>query len=375
MPGNPLNLDLPTVGATEGPEYATKVYAAFIAISDDLEAKVTPDEISVNADFSLMASGTSYGLTDADRIRFTEKGSLPGATITGSLFAYDDELYFQDGSGTNVKMTTGGAVAGAAGNVSTTGSPAYATSGVEILWSGGDTEYRFKDGPGATDFASVVFADAEFRQGAFTMTMSSLVTTDYAVIYPATAPGSQVIQQIDGSGNVTFSNTIATAATFSAGLSCATNQDVTLAGTGSVKHGSYNAVIPCSAGQGWNQSTGAYVRPNSLSYSTWTASAATCEWTVHLDLKVGKTIESVSIVWNPHGSAGTKNFRFVEQDIGLVVPAITLVSSTSTATSVAELAVLSSDTVVQSDQTYMLHFTGAGGGEELVAVKVTYKEA
>ena len=238
MPGNSLNITLPTVGTTVGPTYATQINAAIQALIDDVEANIVTGEITINADLSFASAGTSYGATDLDRAAFTEQGGTLASGNTLSVYAYADELYFQDGAGNNVALTSGGAVAAAAGNITTSGSPTYGASSVELLWVGGDLEYQFK--AGASAYADLVFHEADFRNGVNTMVMGSLVTSDYAIHWPAAGPSAAgSVLQSDASGNISFddSPTFTGLATGNAGFTAAANQDFTVSGTGEYKHG------------------------------------------------------------------------------------------------------------------------------------------
>lgn len=255
MPGNPLSITLPTVGVTVGPTYATNINTALQALIDDIEAKIVPGEIDINADMSFSSAGTSYGATNVDRVNlFEQAGTLGGGNIN-TVYAYNDELYFQDGTGNNVALTAAGSVAGAAGNITTTGSPAYATSDVELLWSGGDLEYRFKSGTGDT-YADLVFKNAEFRDGANTLRMApnASMSGDYTLTWPAAVSSAGQVVELDGVGNISFVDTLSTAKTFtglitaSAGVTAAANQHVTVSGTGEYKHGTESMFIHASAG-------------------------------------------------------------------------------------------------------------------------------
>lgn len=265
MPGNPLNITLPTIGVTPGPEYATAIDLALQTIIVDLEAKVTPDEILINANLDFSSFGDDYSAINLKSTSFRSQSAVLAGGNVNSFYSLNGQAVFRDGSGNDVAITSGGAVAGAAGNITTTGSPVYATSGVEILWSGGDLDYRFKDGSGVNDFANLVFSEAHYRNGANTLKVKTIVTTDYDIIWPATGPADNNLAVFDASGNISFTDTVAGAKTFSgaitldstlsvsgmatlsAGATLAANQDVTVSGTGQYRHGERTFTIPLSA--------------------------------------------------------------------------------------------------------------------------------
>ena len=208
MPGVSLGLTLPTVGVTPGTDYATLINTALSTIIADIEAKIVPGEVLTNADWDFSSGGTSYSLTNALRLALTSQASVLGGGNTNSVYSKDGELHFQDGSGNNVQLTSGGSVNNAgAGSINTTGSPAYG-SGPEVLWDGGNDEYNFKSDSGATDYANLVFAAAEFRNGSNTMTMATAVTSDYTVTWPAGAAASDnSVLEISTAGQIAFTKT------------------------------------------------------------------------------------------------------------------------------------------------------------------------
>jgi len=378
MPGNPLNITLPTVGGTEGPSYATQVNAAIQALIDDIEAKVVPAEIDINADLSFQSGNTSYGATDLDRVNFDEQGSTLGSGNTFTLYTYNDELYYQDGTGTNVAITSGGSVAATPGNISTQGSPAYGSSDVELIWDGSNSDYVFKSG--TSTYADILFRNAEFRNGANTMTMSSGVTSDYNVSWPAAGPSANDMAYFSGGGAITFSDTIPGAKTFSgaltasAGVTLGSNQDLTLQGTGDVVHGDRILVLNPISGSGYDSSNSPYdgFTVSSNAYlGRWVSSAGLDLIAFSVPLRVGDRIKSID--WYTY-SAGvtTKTLKLrkvvpstqtdspVEQDSG----------STSGATTHSWS--LSSPYTITTGENIWLTFRAGAASDQFYGVEITY---
>jgi hypothetical protein len=147
--------------------------------------------------------------------------------------------------------------------------------------------------------------------------------------------------------------------------------------TGDYNHGAYVEWLPGSAGHG-RTSAHVSIPPVSTEVNTWEGSGTATEvYTCPRVLKVGKTVDAISVVWRANGAAGTKYFRVYEQDVGTLTPTdkAASVTSTSTSSTVAELAVVTTPFVVTAANSYAFHFTGAGGSEQIVAIKVTYSES
>lgn len=363
MPGNPLSITIPTVGVTVGPLYATQINVALQVLIDDIEAKITPDEITVNTDLSFRSSGTSYGATNLKRTSYYEQASVLAAGSINSVYSLNGELYWQDGSGNDVALTSAGSVAGAAGNITTTGSPAYATSGVEVLWSGADLEYRFKDGSGSTDFADLVFDNAEFRNGANTMTMGSAVTTDYDITWPAVGPAANNIIQLDASGNISFSSNLNIATASVTG-------DLTVGGD--LNHGNKTLTINAIDGQGF-ASTGASV-PMKVSggvYAGYWEAGGLATWTASVPLHVGERIVSIKFLYEGT-TVATKGF-FLRR-VHYSAPTITTEEFTTTTVSTTSTKTITPGTpiTILSNYSYFIQFNAAVSGDRLYGAEITY---
>jgi hypothetical protein len=104
-----MGLDLPIVSTTVGPDWATKVYAALLAIdlhdhTSGKGARVTPAGFNWNAAFD--ANG--FSLIDLSELAMSTPDSAP--TTTGSLYRNSaGDLFWRDGTGA-VQITESGSV-------------------------------------------------------------------------------------------------------------------------------------------------------------------------------------------------------------------------------------------------------------------------
>lgn len=114
-----MDLILPTPSETIGPTYAILEVAAFETIDahDHTTGKgtaVPTAGININADLTL----NNYALTDAKYYTFTAQGSTPSPIL--SLYVNNsNDLYYKNGSGTAVQITSGSAVASSGSGVIT----------------------------------------------------------------------------------------------------------------------------------------------------------------------------------------------------------------------------------------------------------------
>lgn len=105
-----MNIDLPTVSTTLGPEWATKLNAGLNVVDehDHTSGKgtlVPTAGLNINADLSY---NSSYKATDLLSTQYTSQGAtLTGAGNINSVYAVSGNLYFTNGSGTAVQVTDG----------------------------------------------------------------------------------------------------------------------------------------------------------------------------------------------------------------------------------------------------------------------------
>jgi hypothetical protein len=192
MAGQPITLTIPAVG-TAGPTYASQINTALSALEVELERKVVPADITINANLSFLSSATNYAATDLKYTKFAlqSEATLTAAGFPMSLFAgsSDGELYFNDNAGRQIQITTNGVV-----NVSTTGGingTGYGATGVEIRWDSGDGEYELRTGSGTNDYADVRIDDVYLSDGSsnfIRLTAPALMSADYALTLPGANP-------------------------------------------------------------------------------------------------------------------------------------------------------------------------------------------
>jgi len=122
-----MNLSLPTVSVTPGPGWASQLNTAFEAIdahdhSSGKGPRVTPSGLDISSDLSM----GSNDLTNARSVRYiNSSGSLGGAADTNCVYVYAGNLYYNNNSGTAIKLTDAGAL-NAAGLVPSRGQQAVA---------------------------------------------------------------------------------------------------------------------------------------------------------------------------------------------------------------------------------------------------------
>lgn len=204
-----MNLTLPVVGVTAGPAYATQINAALTVLdghnhSPGSGVQITPAGLNINTDLTLQ----SNDLIDARTVRFTaQPAAITGASPDlGCLYVVNDDLYYNDGLGNQIAITTAGSIAGAAGNITGLVSPASVT-----YTSGGAPNYKFMSS--ATVSANLDAASLLIRNPGVTATyaltlQAPTLASNFSLTLPQ-PPASASFLQIDSSGIITAAPTVA----------------------------------------------------------------------------------------------------------------------------------------------------------------------
>ena len=199
MPNKNLNIDLPVVNSTPGPDYALKINDAITKIVDDIEGPITPDEINVNADIDVK----SNKLENVKQVNLADLVALIGVGNSG-LYSFNGELHYQDKMGNNVQLTSAGALnTAAAGNVGSIGAPTYGSSGVQVLWDGFQSLYEFRSS--LTAYAELLLSGLRIANGANRLTVKTSVSTDYTLTLPDKPTVNDSVLTTTSAGNASWS--------------------------------------------------------------------------------------------------------------------------------------------------------------------------
>lgn len=199
--------------------------------------RITPAAININADLPL---NSSWGITAANRITFA---SVANPAVNKSTFVSDgtgglvaNELYWISNTGTAVRMTNGSALNVAAFTGGIGGD--YAAVGAAVAFDDAGDRYTFKQQSNV--WARLASGDVRlFETGTSESIFVGLAAPaalagSYTITMPLTAPGSTSLVQMDSSGVLTASNTVANALTLSSALqvNAAVTSTSTVATTG-----------------------------------------------------------------------------------------------------------------------------------------------
>jgi len=236
-----LNMDLPVVSVTPGPEWATKIDAALSGPVDAHDhtsgkgAAIPSSALDINADLPF-GGNSPTGMGSA---QFTSQTvALTG--IESALYFLDGDLYAIDGDGNAIQMTVGGVIAsGIVGNISGLTSPATAAYAASTFtWKSTANRYAvMAGGP-----LSLRRAD-EDNPNAITMQPAASTATQ-TITLPAALPGASAFVTMDSSGNLGYTPALSQGITRA--MQAAVGQQVSSSVTTTGNATSYTAVTGLS---------------------------------------------------------------------------------------------------------------------------------
>lgn len=196
-----MSLPIPSVGNTSGPTYASDVNSCLTIIDQHnhtpgLGVPVPTSGLSIDADLPF----NNVNATNLRSVRFQPQGAvLSNPSDLGCLYEVNDDLYYNDGNGNNIRITENGAVAGTPGSIANLVSPAsasYVSATSTFVWQSNTNT------PANMDAASYIFRNLVANSKALTLSPPNAMASNYSLVLPA-LPVQQNIMTLDASGNIT----------------------------------------------------------------------------------------------------------------------------------------------------------------------------
>lgn len=200
-----MNLIIPTVSVDPGPDWALNINASLSIIDQHNHAPGSGVPVT-QAGISLSASGApfdslSFASTNAyalRSVRFTaQSAALALVTDIGCLYEAGVDLYYNDGSGNQIRLTQGGSIVGTAGSIS--GLPSGTAS---ASYSGGTFVWQSATNTAANmDAGSYILRNSTASSKGLTLQPPNAMAADYSLTLPS-LPASTLIMRLDSSGNM-----------------------------------------------------------------------------------------------------------------------------------------------------------------------------
>jgi hypothetical protein len=158
--------------------------------------QITPSGLNISSDLSFLSNNA----LNMRSVRFSAQSSLFSlAADVGCIYVKDDDLYYRDLLGNNVRITQSGAVAGTPGSISNLVAPAsatYVSGSSTFVWQSNTLT------PANLDAASVVLRNLTASSNGLTLSPPAAMGSDFSIVLPS-LPAQDSWLQIDNSGNIT----------------------------------------------------------------------------------------------------------------------------------------------------------------------------
>lgn len=194
---NNMNLPIPVVSVAPGPEWASYLNACLTLVdlhdhSPGNGVAITPSGLNINSDLEF----NENNLTLVRSARFSAQDVVfSDPTDLLCVYVVDEDLYFSDGSGNQVRITQSGGVAGSPGSISNLVAPAsaaYVSANDTFVWESDATI------PANMDFASAIFRNLSAGSFGLTLQPPAAMASDTTLTLPTLPASTRILSMTTG---------------------------------------------------------------------------------------------------------------------------------------------------------------------------------
>lgn len=207
-----MNLVLPDPTVTSGPDWSEELNTAMTSVdahdhTSGYGQQVPSAGININADLPM----NSKNLTSIRSLRMsTQASTLVLASDVGCLYQVSGNLYYNNGSGTAIRITVGSAL-----DASTIGGIGgdYATSTASMFYTNSSktfTLWQDTSTPAKLDLGDIILRNISTPTNAITLKAPGSLAASYSLTLAGALPASTMFVACDSSGNLSFTNSLVT---------------------------------------------------------------------------------------------------------------------------------------------------------------------
>ena len=202
IPSPNMGLPVPVVGQDLGPQWATDNNSCLGAI--DSHNHSTGQGVAINPAGMNINSDLTFGGNNATGFRSlrlsVQPSALSLATDLGCLYVSGVDLYYNDESGNQVRITSGGTVNATSSGISSGTATASFVAGVLVVNAASTT-------PANVQCASILLGNNSAGTNYATLSPPSALGSNYSLVLP-TIPAVKSIMALDASGNMSAPYTV-----------------------------------------------------------------------------------------------------------------------------------------------------------------------
>lgn len=196
-----MNLPIPIPGVTSGPQWAQDINASLTLIDQHNHTsgqgvQIPPAGININSSLSFQNNPA----TNLQACVFTPQASY---TTNYGLHSEGVDLYFVDGNGNDIRLTSGGSVNATSSGIQSGTATASFSAGVLVVDSNSNTPANIQGG-------SILLGNNVANSKYLTLSPPSSMAANYSLTLPS-IPAQTNVMTLDTSGNIgsTTWNTVA----------------------------------------------------------------------------------------------------------------------------------------------------------------------
>jgi hypothetical protein len=201
-----MTIDLPVVSVTIGPTWAQLLNDALqdaVDPHDHTTGRGTPVPsagISINADLAW----NNRNLNTVREVRLQDQlGNLSAVADRGGIYRNADDLFYLDGAGNNVRITSAGGVVGAPGNIAGLAAPAAATYSAITKTFTWTQDANF---PAKMDSGEITFRETVLNGNGVTFKAPVGLAAGYSVTWPGALPAATHMMGMTAGGVVSVAD-------------------------------------------------------------------------------------------------------------------------------------------------------------------------
>lgn len=195
-----MSLPVPVVGTDPGPQYATDINSCLTLIDAHDHTvgsgvQITPAGLNIN---SQLTYNNNHAIAFKS-VRFSAQvAPLAGPADLGCLYESGVDLYYNDGSGNQIRITQSGGITGTSGSIANLTSPAsaiYVSGSQTFVWQSAANT------PANMDGGSFIFRNITASSNGITVSAPAALASNYTITWP-TLPASTLPLTITSAGNI-----------------------------------------------------------------------------------------------------------------------------------------------------------------------------
>lgn len=180
-----MNLPVPVVGTDPGPDWATNLNACLTQIdahnhTSGQGATIPPGGLNINTDLTFQ-NNNATNLRSSRYFVQSSPLSTSSSSDLGAVYVSGVDLYYNDVSGNQVRITSGGGVAGSPGSITNLNSPAsaaYVSGNQTFVWQSAANT------PANMDAGSLIIRNITAGSKGLTLNPPNAMPTNYSFTLP-----------------------------------------------------------------------------------------------------------------------------------------------------------------------------------------------